>query len=111
MSASDTQHTPGPWRVDPDHPLCVEANDGNVCLVNLARASRADAELIARAPDLELECAALRKALEEIQSLKPVNMACDYWSTEYGLKPDDVFDICETALRSHPASTTEMGEK
>lgn len=43
-------HTPGPWRVDQ---LCVESvTHGNICLVNLARSSKADLNLIAAAPDL-----------------------------------------------------------
>lgn len=45
-------HTPGPWHVDPTHALCIEGADGNVALVNLARASKADAHLIAAAPEL-----------------------------------------------------------
>jgi hypothetical protein len=53
-----SEHTPGPWTVDR---LCIQAPDGNVALVNLARASDADARLIAAAPDL-LEAA---KAMTE----------------------------------------------
>jgi hypothetical protein len=42
------------------NPLCIEARDGNVALVNLARANEADARLIAAAPEL---LAALRLIL------------------------------------------------
>ena len=48
-----SEHTPGPWTVDR---LCIQAPDGNVALVNLARASDADARLIAAAPDLLEAC-------------------------------------------------------
>jgi hypothetical protein len=48
----NTQHTPGPWRIDPEHPLCIESGRGNIALVNLARASEADARLIAAAPEM-----------------------------------------------------------
>lgn len=49
-SEETLSHTPGPWRVDPTHSLCIESNHGNIGLVNLARASKADARLIAAAP-------------------------------------------------------------
>lgn len=45
-------HTPGPWSVYERNPLCIESPHGNIGLVNLARASEADARLIAAAPDL-----------------------------------------------------------
>lgn len=45
-------HTPGPWHLLPKNPLCIESRHGNIGLVNLARASEADARLIAAAPDL-----------------------------------------------------------
>lgn len=45
-------HTPGPWHVYSRNSLCVESATGNIALVNLARASEADARLIAAAPDL-----------------------------------------------------------
>jgi hypothetical protein len=53
----------------------------------------------------ELECAALRKALEEINGLrgKWPNWG---WDSLY----EESSEIARTALRSHPASTTEMGE-
>jgi len=55
-------HTPGPWRVDATcGGLAIESErHGNIGLVNLARASKADARLIAAAPEL-LDVA--RKAL------------------------------------------------
>lgn len=44
------------------------------------------------------ECIAeLAKALNEIRTMKPVRMG-DHWAWEYGLKPDDVFDIIDAAL-------------
>ncbi len=56
------EHTPGPWRVDPTHSLCIEsAAHGNIGLVNIARSSEADARLIAAAPEL---LQALHKLLE-----------------------------------------------
>lgn len=61
-AGTQTAHTPGPWRVDPSHPLCIEAPDGNVALVNLARASRRDAELIASSPTM-------LEALKEIEAI------------------------------------------
>ncbi len=42
--------------------------------------------------------AELERALKKIRALEPENMACDYWSTNHGLKPDDVFDICDEAI-------------
>lgn len=47
-------HTPGPWRVDAAcGGLAIESErHGNIGLVNLARASKADARLIAAAPEL-----------------------------------------------------------
>jgi hypothetical protein len=57
---STEQHTQGPWRVDPTHPLCIESDRGNIALVNLARSSEADARLIAAAPQL---LASLREML------------------------------------------------
>ena len=45
-------HTPGPWHVYERNSLCIESAAGNIALVNLARASEADARLIAAAPDL-----------------------------------------------------------
>ncbi len=46
----NAEHSPLPWRVDPKHPLCIEAKDGNIGLMNLVRReSPANAELIVRA--------------------------------------------------------------
>ena len=46
-------HTPGPWKVDEScGGLAIDASDGNVGIVNLCRANKADARLIAAAPDL-----------------------------------------------------------
>ena len=43
-------HTPGPWYADG---LAIQAGpNNNIAVVNLARASQADADLIAAAPDL-----------------------------------------------------------
>lgn len=53
---TDSTHTPGPWRVDPTHRLCIESAAGNIGLVNLARNSEADARLIAAAPELLALC-------------------------------------------------------
>lgn len=47
-----SKHTPGPWYQLHRQPLCIESPTGNVALCNLARASDADAKLIAAAPDL-----------------------------------------------------------
>jgi hypothetical protein len=47
-----SKHTPGPWRADQ---RCIEGPDGNIALLNLARGqgvTRANARLIAAAPDL-----------------------------------------------------------
>jgi hypothetical protein len=54
-------HTPGPWHTDSTvDGLAIEsASHGNIGLVNLARASKADARLIAAAPDLVDGCNAL----------------------------------------------------
>lgn len=57
--STDSRVTPGPWKVDPKHPLCIESGEGNIGLVNLARASEADARLIAAAPDHALLAAAI----------------------------------------------------
>ena len=48
------KHTPGPWRRDAAcGGLAIESEKhGNIGLVNLARASMADARLIAAAPEL-----------------------------------------------------------
>ncbi len=52
----------------------------------------------------------LREALTQIAALKPENMACDYWSHNDGLKPDDVFDLCASALAASPKSAAnELG--
>lgn len=47
-------HTPGPWHVDQTcGGLAIESvRHGNIGLVNLARASKADARLMSCAPDL-----------------------------------------------------------
>ena len=57
-----SKHTPGPWMVDRTcGGLAIEsAAHGNIGIVNLARASKADAALIAAAPDV---LAALKDAL------------------------------------------------
>lgn len=54
MSNQRAQHTPGPWRVDAScGGLAIESvSHGSIGIVNLARASKADARLIAAAPDL-----------------------------------------------------------
>ena len=66
-----TQHTPGPWRVDPDHCRDVQTSDGaiEICLaeggkpygINLfsvppIEEAHANARLIAAAPDLLEAC-------------------------------------------------------
>ena len=65
MTPSREQPTPGPWRVDPTHSLCIESNHGNIALVNLARASEADARLIAAVHDMR---DALRKFVTAAKS-------------------------------------------
>lgn len=45
-------HTPGPWHVLPRNPLCIERAQGNIGLVNLARASEADARLTQKGIDV-----------------------------------------------------------
>src|SRR5882672_3881438 len=58
---TDPSHTPGPWKVIE---LCVDSvTHGNICLVNLARSSKADLNLIATAPDL---LAALRACADRM---------------------------------------------
>jgi hypothetical protein len=76
----NTKHTPGPWRVDPDHFRDVQTTDGaiEICLAeggepygkNLfsvppIEEAHANARLIAAAPDL-LE--ALKAILEDMDS-------------------------------------------
>ena len=83
-----TQHTPGPWRVDPDHCRDVQTADGaiEICLaeggepygknlfsVPSMEEAHANARLIAAAPELLFElkkCASLLKtACSEIDDL------------------------------------------
>lgn len=68
--SDDTRHTPGPWSVD-KKTAHVNATDGKaVCamlwptVVRSEEETRANADLIARAPDLLAENASLRAALE-----------------------------------------------
>jgi hypothetical protein len=65
---TSASHTPGPWRVDPTHPLCIESDRGNIGLVNIARASEADARLIAAAPELFTALRAAQKRLEQVDN-------------------------------------------
>jgi len=67
-----SEHTPGPWTVDR---LCIQAPDGNVALVNLARASDADARLIAAAPDLLEACQMVWKMAVAWEPLTPGDIA------------------------------------
>lgn len=76
-------HSPGPWHVLPTNPLCIEAADGNVGLVNLARGSEADAHLIAAAPEL-LE--ALRELVEQFDAYR--NGWMGSWQDRVGLPRD-----------------------
>ena len=72
-----TQHTPGPWRVDPDHCRDVQTADGaiEICLaeggepygknlfsVPSMEEAHANARLIAAAPDMLDELKNLRRA-------------------------------------------------
>ena len=76
-----TQHTPGPWTILDGAILCEHVNAfGNfshalteVMLALITREDRANARLIAAAPDLLAACEAARAALE----------TCDPW-TEIG---------------------------
>lgn len=68
--------------------------------------SKEEAEgLVKQLTDLEAElaeakkdAARLRDALKAIRAVKPYNMACDHWSRNMGLEPDDVFDLCDAAM-------------
>jgi hypothetical protein len=71
VEASES-HTPGPWRVDPTHELCIESDHGNIGLVNLARHSAADARLIAAAPDLLVGAKAILAARDGKASMDAI---------------------------------------
>ena len=64
-----SKHTPGPWRLQlkdkfTDHPFVVRGEQGGFCVLGLSdEAEKADARLIAAAPDL-LE--ALKNLVERI---------------------------------------------
>lgn len=58
---------------------------------------------------LATEAARTEAALKEIRALTPTNMASDHWSKEYGLKPDDVFEICDRALSSPNTKVSHGG--
>lgn len=91
--------TPGYWRVDPTHRLCIEsATHGNIGIVNLARASEEDARLMAAAPEL---LAALREASRWIGHGECSDMlAEEYWTTEYRT----AVVMVKSALAGLPAS-------
>ena len=93
-----TQHTPGPWRVDPDHCRDVQTADGaiEICLAeggepygkNLfsvppMEEAHANARLIAAAPDL-------------IAVLKELQDSASYWS-EYDV-PIGIVDRINAAI-------------
>lgn len=52
IRVAEEKHTPGPWFLFKPGSACIESPSGNVAVTNLARASLADARLIAAAPDL-----------------------------------------------------------
>ena len=73
-------HTPGPWHCDEScGGLAIESKaHGNVGLVNLARASKADAQLIAAAPELLHALQALMDAWPEGEAcINPASSAFD----------------------------------
>jgi hypothetical protein len=78
-STETSKHTPGPWHLFPKNPLCIEARDGNVALVNLARSSEADARLIAAAPDLLEALKKLRAAVQDVllPAMSAANLGTD----------------------------------
>jgi hypothetical protein len=53
---AETSHTPGPWFLFKPGSACIESPSGNIAVTNLARASLADARLIAAAPELLALC-------------------------------------------------------
>ena len=60
-------HSPLPWSVDTDHPLCVSAADGgNVALTNLARCNPEDAKLIVTAVNSHAALAAKAALVDEL---------------------------------------------
>lgn len=73
---TDTKHTPGPWSVDADGNVVTRLNvgddDGIIALANRHVAfvdsdtCRANAALIAAAPDLLAACERLTKLVEEL---------------------------------------------
>lgn len=73
---SDTSHMPGPWFIDPEQPLYIQAADGDAEPWMVARAfancgystdtATANARLIASAPDLAAEVERLRDVLTDI---------------------------------------------
>lgn len=81
--------TPMPWHADG---LAIEsARHGNIGIVNLARASKADARLIAAAPDL-------LKALQTAVRLADAN--CQIWDGAPRRTPEcqAVYDQCVAAI-------------
>lgn len=67
--------------------------------------------LKARAEKAEAERDALRKALDQIRALKPVEMeGYSYFNSRMGLEPEDVFEICDAAL-NRTAPEAQKGNK
>ena len=63
----ETKHTPGPWQIDPDSDLLISNADLYSVGDTIARAAtKADARLIAAAPDL---LGALMMVLDDPQAL------------------------------------------
>lgn len=78
------------------------AKEMRACESQCIHAEKAKAMYARRAEKIEA-------ALKEIRALTPTNMASDHWSKEYGLKPDDVFEICDRALSSPNTAISREG--
>jgi len=80
---SDTKHTPGPWTLIGKHGTAIWAGDAIVAQVTGARAfhpiARANAELIASAPDMAARIERLEAALREFIKADKWEMSLNDW--------------------------------
>ena len=73
VTPTDLMHTPGPWLVDqtlPQSPLCIKPHHGsNICDIERSnRESKANATLIAAAPELLIACQIAVKDIRWLES-------------------------------------------
>lgn len=92
-------HTQGPWYLLKPDSACIESPSGNVAVANLARMSRADALLIAAAPDLLAACQAQHEAIDRLFAMLIV-LTCDHTPADmfFPTKSGQPWEACQLGV-------------